>query len=62
MEWPVAGAIARAAIAVGGGLLVVHTGSGLGGIFLAAGLGMSAFGLISLPSLLLRVGYGPRGR
>jgi putative MATE family efflux protein len=58
MEWPVAGAIVRAAISIGGGLLVVHTGSGLGGIFLAAGLGMSAFGIISLPSLLLRVGYG----
>jgi Na+-driven multidrug efflux pump len=57
MEWPVAGAIVRAAISVGGGLLVIHTGNGLGGIFLAAGLGMAAFGLISLPSLLFRVGY-----
>jgi putative MATE family efflux protein len=61
MEWPVAGAIVRAAISVGGGLLVVHTGSGLYGIFLAAGLGMVAFGLISLPSLLLRIGYGRTG-
>jgi putative MATE family efflux protein len=57
MEWPVAGAIVRAVISVGGGLLVVHTGGGLGGIFLAAGLGMAAFGIISLPSLLWRVGY-----
>jgi hypothetical protein len=38
-------------------LLAVHTGSGLGGIFLAAGLGMTAFVIISLPSLVLRVGY-----
>uniref|UniRef100_UPI0019540615 hypothetical protein n=1 Tax=Klebsiella pneumoniae TaxID=573 RepID=UPI0019540615 len=57
-EWPVAGAIVRAVIAIGGGLLVVHTGGGLGGIFLAAGLGMAAFGLIGLCGLLLRVGYG----
>jgi hypothetical protein len=61
MEWPVAGAIVRAAISIGGGLLVVQTGGGLGGIFLAAGLGMAAFGLISLPSLLLRVGYRRTG-
>lgn len=58
MEWPVAGAVVRAVIAIGGGLLVVHTGGGLGGIFLAAGLGMAAFGLIGLCGLLLRVGYG----
>jgi Na+-driven multidrug efflux pump len=56
MAWPVAGALVRAVISIGGGLLVIHTGSGLGGIFLAAGLSMAAFGVISLPSLLLRVG------
>ena len=57
MEWPVAGALVRAVIAVGGGLLVIHAGAGLGGIFLAAGLGMAAFGLLSLPSLVWQVGY-----
>src|SRR5882757_823081 len=57
MEWPVAGALVRAVIAVGGGLLVIHAGGGLGGIFLAAGLGMAAFGLLSLPSLVWKVGY-----
>jgi len=57
MDWPVAGALVRAVISIGGGFLVVYTGGGLGGIFLAAGLGMAAFGIISLPSLLLRVGY-----
>jgi Na+-driven multidrug efflux pump len=57
MEWPVAGAIVRAVISVGGGLLVVQTGGDLGAIFLAAGVGMAAFGLISLPSLLLGVGH-----
>lgn len=57
MEWQVAGAIVRAIIAIGGGLLVVHTDGGLGGIFLAAGLGMATFGLISFPSLLFQVGY-----
>lgn len=58
MAGPVAGALVRAVISVGGGLLVVHAGSGLDSIFLAAGLGMAVFGVISLPSLLLRVGYG----
>jgi Na+-driven multidrug efflux pump len=57
MEWPVAGALVRAVIAVGGGLLVIHAGAGLAGIFLAAGLGMAAFGLLSLPSLVWQVGY-----
>jgi Na+-driven multidrug efflux pump len=57
MEWPVTGAILRAAVSIGGGWWVVHTGGGLGGIFFAAGLGMTAFGLVSLPSLLLAVGY-----
>jgi Na+-driven multidrug efflux pump len=57
MEWPVAGAIVRAVIAIGGGLLVIRAGVGLGGIFLAAGLGMAAFGLLSLPSLVWKVGY-----
>jgi len=33
MEWPVAGAIVRAVIAIGGGLLVIRAGVGLGGIF-----------------------------
>ncbi|MDB5489168.1 MAG: family efflux transporter [Reyranella sp.] len=57
MEWPVAGAIVRAAISIGGGLFVVHAGGGLGGIFFAAGIGMAAFGIISFAGLLLRVGY-----
>jgi hypothetical protein len=41
-------------------LLVVHTGGGLGGIFLAAGLGMAAFGLLRLPSLIGKTGYRAR--
>ena len=60
MEWPVAGAIVRAAISIGGGLLVVHIGGGLGGIFLAAGLGMAAFGLLSLPGLVRAAGFRSR--
>jgi putative MATE family efflux protein len=57
MEWPVAGAIVRAAVSIGGGWLAIHTSSNLNGIFLAAGLGMAAFGLISLGGLLLRAGF-----
>jgi hypothetical protein len=50
----------RAVISIGGGLLVVHTGGGLGDIFLAAGFGMAAFGLLSLPSLIGKTGYRSR--
>jgi hypothetical protein len=51
-------------IVVCGGALVLRVGVGLDGIFLAAGVGMAAFGCLSLLGLVLRVGYlgrsGPR--
>jgi len=43
-----------------GGALALRVGTGLGGIFSAAGLGMTAFGCISLLGLISRVGYGGR--
>jgi Na+-driven multidrug efflux pump len=60
MGWPATGALVRAAIAVTGGALALRVGTGLGGIFFAAGLGMTAFGCISLLGLISRVGYGGR--
>jgi putative MATE family efflux protein len=64
MGWPATGALVRAAIAVMGGVLALHVGVGLDQIFLAAGVGMAAFGCLSLLGLILRVGYvgrsGPR--
>jgi putative MATE family efflux protein len=60
MEWPVAGALVRMAIAVVGGFLVVRFGGGLAAIFLAVGIGMAAFGLLSLPGLLSEAAF--RGR
>ena len=60
LEWPATGALVRAAIGVAGGMLALHLGSGLGGIFLAAGLGMAAFGSVSVAGLLLRMGYDDR--
>jgi Na+-driven multidrug efflux pump len=60
MEWPVIGALVRMAIAVAGGLLVIHLGGGLAGIFLAVAVGMTAFGLLSLPSLVSKSAF--RGR
>jgi Na+-driven multidrug efflux pump len=60
MEWPVAGAMVRAVIAIGGGLLAVRSGADLKGIFLAAGVGMAAFGLLSLPALAWQAGKKSR--
>ena len=64
MGRPATGALVRAAIAVIGGALALHVGVGLDRFFLAAGVGMAAFGCLSLLGLILRVGYvsrsGPR--
>ena len=57
MGWPATGALIRAGIAIAGGAMALRTGGGLSGIFLAAGLGMAAFGSFSLPGLILRTGY-----
>jgi putative MATE family efflux protein len=62
MEWPVAGAITRAAIAVLGGAAVLHFGASLDHIFAAVSLGMVSFGCLSLPGLVLRSGYGATKR
>jgi putative MATE family efflux protein len=62
MEWSVAGALARACIAIAGGYLVNRMNSSLDGIFLAAALGMVAFGCLGLPSLLFKRGYRDKSR
>jgi Na+-driven multidrug efflux pump len=58
MEWPVAGAVTRAAIAVVGGAAAIRLGASLNHIFMAVSIGMMSFGLFSLPGLFLRLGYG----
>jgi Na+-driven multidrug efflux pump len=58
MEWPVAGAIVRTAIAVLAGGIAARFGDGPHWIFVAASAGMAAFALFSLPGLLKHVGYG----
>jgi Na+-driven multidrug efflux pump len=58
MGWPATGALVRAGIAIVGGGFALHLGGGLNGIFFAAGIGMATFGCLSLPGLLLRIGYG----
>jgi Na+-driven multidrug efflux pump len=60
MGWPATGALVRAGIAIAGGALALRVGAGLDGIFLAVGLGMAIFGCLSLPGLILRVGYVTR--
>jgi Na+-driven multidrug efflux pump len=57
MGWPATGALIRAGIAIAGGAVALRTGGGLSEIFLAAGVGMAAFGCFSLPGLILRTGY-----
>jgi Na+-driven multidrug efflux pump len=51
MGWPVAGAVARAAVAVVGGAAAIRLGASLDHIFMAVSLGMMSFGLLSLPGL-----------
>jgi putative MATE family efflux protein len=62
MEWPVAGALTRAAIAVAGGAAAIKLGASLDHIFMAVSLGMMSFGLLSLPGLFHRSAYGTRPR
>ena len=54
--------ITRAAIAVVGGAAAIRLGASLDHIFMAVSLGMTSFGLFSLPGLFLRLGYGTRQR
>jgi MATE family, multidrug efflux pump len=54
---PVVGALARSAIAVLGGYALLRCDADLSWNFIAVGVGMSAFGLISLLGLLRRAGY-----
>jgi Na+-driven multidrug efflux pump len=60
MGWPVAGAVTRAAIAVVGGAAAIRLGANLDHLFIAVSLGMTSFGLFSLPGLFLRSAYGIR--
>jgi Na+-driven multidrug efflux pump len=62
MEWPVAGTVSPAAIAVIGGGAAIRLGASPDHIFMAVSLGMMSFGLFSLPGLFLRLGSGTRGR
>lgn len=57
MEWPVLGAVMRAAIAVVGGYIAVRAGIALGYIFIAVSFGMLSFGCLSLLGLSLRRGF-----
>jgi putative MATE family efflux protein len=57
MEASVLAALLRAAIAVLGGLMVVWLKADVTWNFVAVALGMVAFGLFALPSLLRRSGY-----
>jgi Na+-driven multidrug efflux pump len=62
MQWPVTGALVRATIAIAGGFMITRIGAGTSGIFLAVAAGMATFGILSLPSLIWRVGYDSDGQ
>jgi Na+-driven multidrug efflux pump len=57
MEWPVAGACLRAALAILGGALCLHAGAGSQWIFVVIGVGMASFGCLALPGLILKRGF-----
>jgi Na+-driven multidrug efflux pump len=46
LGWPLLGAVLRMAIATGGGFIAVHAG-GVTGLFLALGLALATFGLVT---------------
>jgi len=58
MQWPVAGACVRAALAVLGALSCLHLGAGVHWIFLAVAVGMASFGCLALPGLIRQSGFG----
>jgi putative MATE family efflux protein len=60
MEWPVAGACLRAALAVLGGALCLYVGAGPQWTFVAVGVGMASFGCLALPGLILKSGFAAR--
>lgn len=61
MRWPVAAALTRVGLAVGGGWVLADLlGWGLDGQFLAVALGISAYGLITAASVRPGVWSGPR--
>ncbi|MGF3026732.1 MATE family efflux transporter [Methylobacterium aquaticum] len=45
--WPLVAGLARMAVSIGGGVLALHLGLSLDGVFLALGLGLAALGLIN---------------
>lgn len=45
--WPVIGNLARLTVAISGGWLALHWGSGLTGVFIAQGVALVIYGLIS---------------
>jgi len=47
LAWPLFAGLLRVAVSVGGGLLALHFAGGLGGVFLALGIGLATFGLVN---------------
>ncbi len=45
--WPLLGATLRLVIAVGGGLLALHIGGGIGGVFAALGIALAVMGTVN---------------
>lgn len=58
MALPVLGALVRAGVAIVGGYALVIAEAKLQSNFIAVAVGMAAFGLIALPALIGRIGYG----
>lgn len=58
MALPVLGALVRAGVAIVGGYALVVADAKLQSNFIAVAVGMAAFGLIALPALIGRTGYG----
>lgn len=59
--WPVVGNIVRLAVAVAGGALALHWGSGMAGVFAAQAAAMVVYGLVNAWAIAGGAWFGPVG-
>lgn len=60
--WPLAGAFLRLIVSVGGGWLAMRHGLGLGGVFLALGVALLVFPIVTAAAILLGAWFPDRPR
>lgn len=57
LAWPATAAVLRIVIAAGGGILAIHMGLGVAGLFVAVGIALAIFGIINAAAIALGVWF-----